>query len=160
MDEHFDIWDPPEDLIPKAKLSGIPRHGIGRGFKVSKEEVIGLLTALKLFEDGRYDSTAEEGRRHLDAISSGLQDLPVEPHVVLPQSKNRSPLLHLALNAERLGRSAFAISRELKQGNPGVFVNERLLDQDILVINPLNLNTARTTALTRRLQAVLSQGAR
>ena len=160
LDEHFDIWDPPEDLIPKSKLSGIPRHGIGRGFKVGKEEIIGLLTALRLFEDGRYESTAEEGRRHLDAISSGLQGLPVEPRLILPRSKNRSPSLHLALNTEKLGRSAFAISRELKQGDPGVFVNEGRLDQDILVISSLNLNSALTTALTRRLQAVLSRVAK
>src|SRR4030095_9460154 len=47
MDEYFDIWDPPEDFIPKTRLPGLPRHGIGRGFKVGKEEVIGLLTALE-----------------------------------------------------------------------------------------------------------------
>lgn len=157
MDEHFDIWDPPETLIPKAKLSGIPRHGIGRGFKVSKEEIIGLLTALKLFEDGRYESTAEEGRRHLENISKGLQDLPVESRLIPSQSKSSPPLMHLVLNTSTLGRSAFAISRELKQGDPGIFVNERLLDQNILVVNPLNLNSVRTTALIQRLKSILSQ---
>ncbi len=160
MDEHFEIWDPPEDLIPKSKLSGIPRHGIGRGFKVGKEEIIGLLTALQLFEEGSYQSAAEEGRQHLEFVSKSLAGLPVESRLILPRTSTGSPSLQLALNTQALGRSAFAISRELKQGNPGVFVNEGRLDQDILVINSLHLDQARTAALARRLQAVLSDGRR
>src|SRR5437899_3251389 len=46
MDSRFDTWDPPREFIDKSKLKGIPRHGIGRGFKVGKEEVVGLITAL------------------------------------------------------------------------------------------------------------------
>jgi D-glucosaminate-6-phosphate ammonia-lyase len=157
MDEHFEIWDPPQDLIPKSLIPGIPRHGIGRGFKVGKEEVIGLLTALKLSEQGSPEPAAEDERKHLEYISSGMKGLPVEPRLNLPQARTGSPSLQLVLRTEALGRSAFAVSRELKQGNPGVFVNERLLAQDTLVINPMHLNRARTEALTRRLQAVLSQ---
>jgi D-glucosaminate-6-phosphate ammonia-lyase len=48
MDESSDIWDPPEDLIHKSAIRGIPRHGVGRSFKISKENVVGLLTALRL----------------------------------------------------------------------------------------------------------------
>ncbi len=160
MDEHFEIWDPPEDLIPKSRLSGIPRHGIGRGFKVGKEEILGLLAAIRLFEEGRYESAAEEGRKHLDFVSEGLAGLPVEPRLILPRTSMGSPSLQLVLNTQALGRSAFAISRELKQGDPGIFVNEGRLDQDILVISSLHLDRARTAALTQRLQAVLSDGQR
>ncbi len=160
LDEHFDIWDPPEDFIPKARLAGIPRHGIGRGFKVGKEEVIGLLVALKLVEEGPRESTAAEQRDYLDSISRGLKGLPVVARVNVPRGQTETPSLQLAIDAEALGRSAFDISRELKQGNPGIFVNERLLAQHTLVINPMHLNRARADAVTRRLQAVLSTRAR
>src|SRR5260370_1181523 len=46
MDDHFDLWNPPVDYIDKTQLGGIPRHGIGRAMKVSKEEIVALLTAL------------------------------------------------------------------------------------------------------------------
>jgi hypothetical protein len=36
-----------------------------------------------------------------------------------------------------------------------VFVNERLLADETLVINPMHLDRPRTEALTRRLRAVL-----
>ena len=57
MDDHLELWDPPSNLIDKTKFAGIPRHGIGRGFKVSKEEIIALLVALRLFISGAYDDS-------------------------------------------------------------------------------------------------------
>ena len=160
MDEHFEIWDPPEDLIPKSRLPGLPRHGIGRGFKVGKEEIIGLLTALKLSEKGASEADADAARKHLESLVSGLKGLPVEPRLNVPQDKAGMPSLQLVLNRQVLGRSAFDIARELKRGDPGVFVNERLLEQETLVINPLHLDGPRTEALTRRLRAVLSASPR
>ena len=155
MDEHFDIWDPPEDFIPKGNLAGIPHHGIGRGFKVSKEEVIGLLTALKLFSEGGYGPNYEEQQRHLEYIVDGLSGLPVEPRVIVPVEEGY-PLLHLVLDAETLGMSGFDISQRLKSGDPGIFVNERLLAEDTLVVHPLNLDQTRTEVLTRKLREVMS----
>ena len=160
MDEHFEIWDPPEDLIPKSRLPGLPRHGIGRGFKVGKEEIIGLLTALKLYEKGASEEDADAARKHLESLVSGLKGLPVEPRLNVPQDKAGMPSLQLVLNRQVLGRSAFDIARELKRGDPGVFVNERLLEQETLVINPMHLDGPRTEALTRRLRAVLSSSPR
>jgi D-glucosaminate-6-phosphate ammonia-lyase len=156
LDEYFEIWDPPDDLIPKARLVGIPRHGIGRGFKVGKEEVIGLLMALKLSQQPPA-SAGDEQREHLEYISRELKGLPAEPRLLLPRERTGTPSLHLVLNTRLLGRSAFDVARELKKGDPGIFVNERLLAQDTLVINPLHLNRARAEALTRRLREVLSQ---
>jgi L-seryl-tRNA(Ser) seleniumtransferase len=36
MDDHPELWEPPPDLIDAARLVGIPRHGIGRALKVSR----------------------------------------------------------------------------------------------------------------------------
>ena len=154
MDEFFDIWDPPDDFIPADEIVGIPRHGIGRGFKVAKETVIGLLTGLELFTSGAYAPSYVEQRRHLEYIADGLSGLPAEPRVELPEG-DASPTLKLVLDVEALGRSAFDISKELRRGDPGVFVQEKLLPDDTLTVHPLNLDDARTEALTARLREVL-----
>ena len=52
MDDHFELWEPPAELIDRSRLAGMPRHGIGRALKVSKEQIVALLTALKLFTSG------------------------------------------------------------------------------------------------------------
>ena len=49
LDVFWDMWEPPPSLIDKARLKGAPQHGIGRSCKAGKEEIVGLLTALRLF---------------------------------------------------------------------------------------------------------------
>ena len=154
MDEHFNVWDVPDTLVPKARVQGIPRHGIGRGFKVSKEEIVGLLTALRLFSDTGYKADFERQRRFLEYIADGLSGLPVEPRVVLPQQEGY-PLLHLLLDSNKLGMNGFEVTGALRRGDPGVFCNERLLARDTLIIHPLNLDESQTESLTRRLREVL-----
>jgi L-seryl-tRNA(Ser) seleniumtransferase len=156
MDEQFDIWDPPSDFIPKDELVGLPRHGIGRGFKVTKEGVAGLLTALKLFAENRSGSPRDEQIGYLEYVVDGISGLPVDPTVRLPEGEG-FPTLHLRLDVDELGASAQEICHELKLGSPGVFPNEEHLGDHTLVVNPMNLNQERTEMLTDRLRAVLSQ---
>jgi hypothetical protein len=114
--------------------------------------------ALRLSEGAASEADADAARRHLESVVSGLKGLPVEARLSVPRERTAMPSLQLVLNREVLGRSAFDIARELKRGDPGVFVNERLLEQETLVINPMHLDRARTEALTRRLRAVLLSG--
>ena len=153
MDEIFEIWDPPEDLIPKKSLSAIPRHGIGRGFKVGKEQIVGLLTALRLFVERDGAADVEEQRRYLEYVADGLSGLPAEPRTVV--SDDGQPSIHLAIDPRALGKTAFEVCRQLKRGEPGVFANEMMLSDGIIVILHLNLNQDRTEALTGRLRGVL-----
>ena len=153
MDEIFEIWDPPENLIPKKALYAIPRHGIGRGFKVSKEQIVGLLTALRLFVDNDGNSNIDEQRRHLEYVADGLSGMPAEPRIII--SDDGLPIMHLYIDGMTLGKSATEICQQLKQGEPGVFPNEMMLTEDTIVISPLNLNQERTEALTDRLRMVL-----
>ena len=159
MDEFFDIWDPPESLIPKGMLTGIPRHGIGRGFKVGKEEIVGLLTALRMFADGEYAAETEQQRGLLEYIADGLSGLPVQPRIILPAGEGY-PMLHLIINSQTVGKSGFEVSKELKSGDPGIFVNEKGLPEDTLIVHPMNLTQSRTEIMTRRLREVLGYVAR
>ena len=47
MDVAPETWTPP-DLIDRSALKGVPHHGLGRGFKAGKEEIVGLLVALRI----------------------------------------------------------------------------------------------------------------
>jgi L-seryl-tRNA(Ser) seleniumtransferase len=153
MDEFFDIWDPAPEFIPKAELQGIPRHGIGRGFKVAKEEVAGLLFALKTFVEGGYDDSYTEQRGYLEYLVDGLSGLPAEAVIDVPVEG--SPVLTLMLDEKALGKTAFEVSHQLKNGEPRVFVQEMALAQGGIIVHPLNLNQARAEALADALRRVL-----
>lgn len=151
MDDHFDLWEPPENLFEKARVPGLPRHGIGRGMKVSKEQVVALLTALRLFSEGAYDRELLGFRRHLERVAAALEGLAAHCLLVVPDDGESLPLLEIAVDEAGLGRSALELCRRLRQGSPPIYVGHGGLDAGKLVINPLHLNDARTTTLIRRL---------
>jgi D-glucosaminate-6-phosphate ammonia-lyase len=155
MDEHFELWEPPQDFIPKSKLAGLPRHGIGRGFKVAKEEIAGVLTALLLFADGKIGANLEEQRGFLEYLADGLSGLPVEPRIFTDDTSGQ-PVMHLVLLSDVLGKTGFDVCRELRTASPGVFPGEALLSQDTLVISAFNLDQRRAEMLTVQLREVLS----
>ena len=61
------------------------------------------------------------------------------------------PLSHIRLDTKALGMSDFEASRKLKLGDPGVFVSEKLLHEDTLMIHPVNLGDVKTKVLIERL---------
>jgi L-seryl-tRNA(Ser) seleniumtransferase len=155
MDDHFDLWDPPAELIDKTQLMGIPRHGIGRNMKVSKEEILALLTAVELFASGAYDAGLPAFRSYLDTIASQLHDLPVRFAIIDKEDGESLPILEVTLDEARLGRTAFETCRRLRQGAPPIYVGHGRLAQGVLVINPLCLNPERAATLARRLREEL-----
>ena len=156
MDDHFDLWNPPAELIDKTQLGGIPRHGIGRNMKVSKEEIAALFTALDLFASGAYDADLPVFRSYLELIVKQLPDLPVSCAIVDKGDGESLPILEIALDESRLGRTAFDVCRKLREGTPRVYVSHGRLAQGILVVNPLCLNAERAEMLGRRLREELS----
>ena len=135
---------------------GIPRHGIGRALKVSKEQIAALLTALRLFASGAYDAELPAHRRRLEQIAAALDGLPVACRVTVPADGQSLPLLEIALAEEAVGRTALEVCRALRRGRPPVQVGHGLLHEGKLVINPLHLNDERTAVLARRLRDELA----
>jgi L-seryl-tRNA(Ser) seleniumtransferase len=153
LDDHFELWEPPAELIDKGRLSGLPRHGIGRTCKVAKEQIAALLTALQLFTGGAYDAELAQKRNYLEEIAAGLRGLPVETRLRVPADAQGLPVLEVQLAA---GRSALEVCRRLRKGQPPVQVGHGELHAGRLLVNPMHLNAERTAAVLRRLREVLT----
>lgn len=176
MDDHFELWEPPLELIDKTWLPGLPRHGIGRSMKVSKEQIVALLTALDDFATGVYDRDLPRFHAYLREIESALT-APAggDPAAREPAASREPaagalavachwpkvgqgsvPLLELALDERRLGRTALEVCRRLRHGVPPVYVGHGKLDEGRLVIHPLHLNDERVAGLILRLRSELA----
>lgn len=160
MDDHFDLWDPPRELIDKERLKGMPRHGIGRALKVSKEQIVALLTALRLFAAGDYDAERVQMQRRLERIAQALSAIAVSTRLIVPPDGQSPPLLEIVVGDSQADpsdshRNAFEVCRRLRQGTPPVYVGHGALDQGLLIIHPLHLNDERTELLIDRLRAEL-----
>ena len=130
MDVHPQTWSA-ATLIDRAALKAIPHHGIGRGFKVGKEEIVGLLTALGRFERRDEKASAARLRERLSAIADALAGAGAALSVRLEDADESTvPLLAL-----RIDGSAEAFSRALQHGDPPVHLGERQLAGGILTLN-------------------------
>src|SRR5262245_10620563 len=109
------------DLIAAARKQGAPTQGIGRVCKVSKEEVVGLITALELYV--RRDHAAE--RRQSEKKTLWLYDqlgglVCAEPEYVPIDHLGRPfPTVHVRLDPDE-GLTAAQLLERLLAGDPPV----------------------------------------
>ena len=157
MDDHLELWNPPASLIDKAKLRGIPRHGIGRGFKVSKEEIIALLVALRLFTSGAYDEEVSKAHERLNRITEVLKDSPVECSLRDKGDAESLPLLEITIDEAAVGQEAMKICQSLRNGVPPIYVSHGGLHEGKLLINPLHLDDSNTEMLAERIRQELEE---
>lgn len=152
MDDHGQLWQPPSDFIDTSLFQGIPRHGIGRALKVSKEEIIAVLTALELFASGAYDAQNQEFHSWLQMIGETLElaNVNASSYLVTPEGNERWPSLEIHIDESVLG-SAFEVCRKLRQGSPPIYVGHAQLDEGILTVNPLCLTEDYARVLAERL---------
>ncbi len=155
MDDHAQLWEPPENLIDRTKLAGMPRHGIGRGFKVAKEQIVALLVALESFVRGDDAVRLADCRRRLESIAAALAGSAVCCHIAQSHAESL-PLLEIALDEPQLGKTAFEVCHALRSGSPPCYVGHALLAAGRLVVNPLHLDDAKTAQLARRLSEELA----
>ena len=147
MDVAPDTWMPPR-LVDRANLRGVPHHGIGRGFKAGKEEIVGLLTALERFlsaDDAKANAALQT---RLEAIAATLNGFDVK---LLPAATTgRVPVLEIAV------RDALALSGRLQRGDPSVHLSERHAARGVLTLDPQVLLPEHDAPLAAAIRAALA----
>jgi L-seryl-tRNA(Ser) seleniumtransferase len=130
MDVSPETWTPPR-MIDRANLRGVPHHGIGRGFKAGKEEIVGLLTALERFENADDAADNEALAARLRAIAVLLEGIAGITVTLVPAAQTgRVPVLEIAVP------DALALSARLQRGDPPVHLSERHAARGVLTLDP------------------------
>ena len=146
MDVSPETWTPPK-LIDRANLRGVPHHGIGRGFKAGKEEIVGLLTALDRFVNANDAKANAALEARLQAIAAALKGLDVK---LVPASvTGRTPVLEIAAT------DALALSARLQRGTPPVHLSERHASRGVLTLDPQVLLPEHDSPLAAAIQVAV-----
>jgi D-glucosaminate-6-phosphate ammonia-lyase len=154
LDEHWSTWNPPANLIDRDRLPGFPRHGIGRGFKVAREEIVALLVALRCFVAGDYQRDIPRYHAYLGRVAAGLAELEgVQTRLHGSLDEDRFPTLDVRLASPQ---AAFDVTRLLKTGTPAVYVNEGGLHEGVLVLHAMSLDDRSTDTLIEQLRLALT----
>ena len=126
----------------------MPHHGIGRGFKAGKEEIVGLLAALDRFVTADDAATNAALEARLRTIAAALNGHDV---TLVPAAKTgRVPVLEIAVP------DALALSARLQCGDPPVHLSERHAARGVLTLDPQVLLPEHDAALVEALRAALS----
>ena len=147
MDVPPATWAAP-DLIDVQKMKGIPHHGLGRGFKAGKEEIVGLLVALERFAANDDEAANTALQKRLERISRDLGDS-IQKKVLSARETGRVPQLHLSVE------NPAAVSKRLQAGEPPVHLSERYAAQGVLIVDPQALRPEDDVALAAALRNAL-----
>lgn len=155
-DVFWDMWTPPAFLIDKQRLKGLPQHGIGRSCKAGKEEIMGLLAALRIFisegdavRHGRWLKAADE-------VANGcLGVVGVDVHIINTENSEGVPLVVLSLDKAK--HDATMVIRALQNGNPSIHVDPGQREQNKILVNPMCLNDGEPGIIAAVLRRALVQ---
>jgi D-glucosaminate-6-phosphate ammonia-lyase len=155
LDIFWEQWSPPATLIDKARLRGVPQHGIGRPCKVGKEQIIGLLTALELFVAEGDAARHQRWRGLMETLMNGLQGVTgVKIALDGVDSMEEVPVVTLAL--ERSSRlSALDVVIALQNGSPSIHVDPLLCEQGTVIFNPMCLQPGEPEIIAAAVRRLL-----
>jgi L-seryl-tRNA(Ser) seleniumtransferase len=143
-----------KDLIEAARLNGAPNGAIGRPAKVSKEDIVGLVTALELFleEDWtiEWNKHVEEARE----IVGALDGLPGVSAVLDEDSSVWTTPTILVSVDEKTGLTADELVARLDRGEPRILTRAF---QGKLLVDPHNLRGDEASIVARRLREECSK---
>jgi L-seryl-tRNA(Ser) seleniumtransferase len=156
LDVMPELWDPPASLIDKTQLPGAPQHGIGRPCKVGKEEIAGLVKALRLF----VAEDSEVRRERWLALMQGLVDAcgslaHAEIEVVADRKRAEVPTARLTLDEDAAGLTALELVRALQDGRPRIAANPTYVHEGVVIFGPMCLKGGEPEQIARRLGEVL-----
>jgi L-seryl-tRNA(Ser) seleniumtransferase len=156
MDVFPETW-PLRELLESGALSGPPHHGIGRGFKVGKEEIAGLVAALELYEQRDFNAERERWLADMRSIASTLDGLRgVDSQIVYPQPNGREvPSIVIAIDHSLTGLNAISVINRLQSGEPRICVFEKFARAGKIVVYPEALRNGEAEIIGRRLREIL-----
>jgi len=113
-----------KDLIMAARMNTGPHHGFGRGFKVGREEVIGMLTAAELWFKRDHNAERKVWNTRLEYMAGRLQKVPgVRTVINQPAGRsNPSPDMIVSWNPAIIPYSGQEVEDLLWNGNPRISV--------------------------------------
>jgi L-seryl-tRNA(Ser) seleniumtransferase len=114
-----------KDLIAAAKANNSPfSNTVGRGMKVAKEEIVGLVAAIDWFLAQDDAAMQAEYQKRADLIAAKLKTLPtVQTQTFVPEVANHVPHLLIVYDQNRIKISAADVMKKMRAGQPRIELN-------------------------------------
>ncbi len=112
-----------EDLVRFALLNNSPYEDtLGRGQKVGKEEIVGMIKALELYLNEDHDALAREWQQRLDTVSRQITRIAgVSTSLFTPDIANHVPHMQIVWDA-KISLTPQQASQILRAGQPPIAI--------------------------------------
>ena len=148
-----------KDLIDAARQNTSPySDSVGRGLKVNKEELLGMMVAVEQFY--KKDHKAEwadwerRAKQVMDSVG-GIQSVKTE--IQVPPISNHVPHVHITWDQNAVKITPGEVKKQLREGTPSIEVTPGFSDKLVIAVWMLQAGEAEVVA--RRVREVLKKAA-
>jgi L-seryl-tRNA(Ser) seleniumtransferase len=145
-----------KDLIAAARLHTPPRGStIGRGMKVNKEEILGMLVALELYLSKDHEAEWKLWDTQTRHISDVVGSVPgAQTEYFVPEVANHVPTLRITWDQNRIHLTANEVKALLRQGHPSI---ETGGGRDDVTVAVWMMRPGEERIVARRIREVLEE---
>ena len=142
-------------LIKAARLHTPPRGvTIGRGMKVNKEEVLGMLTALELYLKKDHDKEWKMWEGQIQMISDSTRSFDgVKSEIFVPKYANHVPSLKINWDSKKINITPNQFRHELRSGHPSI---ETTGDNESVGITTWMMEPGQERTVSRRIREIFN----
>ena len=143
-----------KDLIAAARLNAPPNgNAVGRGMKVNKEEILGMLAALERYLAKDHAAERRELDARAEAIRRGVASVPgVKAEIFVPEVANHVPHVRISWDAAAKGMTPNDAVNALRAGEPSIGTR---WEGNAVVIGVWMMQPGEERIVARRLRQVL-----
>jgi seryl-tRNA(Sec) selenium transferase len=147
-----------KELIAAARMNSSPNgNAIGRGMKVNKEELVGMLAAVERFVHLDHAAEEREFQRRAETIRSSVVAVSgVNAEIFVPAVANHVPHVRVTWDARPSRRTAAAIVLAMQDGQPSIAIRS---EGEALVVGVWMMQRGEEKIVARRLRQELEQRA-
>lgn len=114
-----------KDLVAYALLNNSPHEDtLGRGQKVGKEEIVGMVKALECYLKEDHEALNKEWQQRLEVVSSEVTKIPgVTTTYSVPEVANHVPHMEIHWDKNRIPLTPREVVAALRKGTPSIVLS-------------------------------------
>ena len=154
-----------KELIDFANENNNPGDGVGRGMKVAKEQVVGMVAAVDWVLSHTEESMQGDYQKRVDVIVKSVKGLPsVKTETVVPKIANHVPHLLIRFDPGVTGVTTAEVVKTLRDQAPSIELNPNTghgpnqgipSDANTLVVGVWMLQPGEDAIVGQRIRAAL-----
>ncbi len=157
MDVWPETWMLRDRFLESGRLPGPPLQGIGRPLKVGKEEIAGLVAAVRAYLEQDTEAWRREQAGKIQILRVALEGLPHLRVAIVDSGEPGYPLLAVELEENPAGLTLVELVLRLLEGDPSVAVGQQEMPRGRLILNPVSLGADQLELIIERFGSILAR---